>query len=171
MARSSDGCVLVNAIENVLEDPSFATGSSVAEEALQAARKLLQWCQDPGNLAVVTAFPTKLVSDLQEAFKSSCGRRPLNMEILWKSFFSIRSSTGFISHWSSFLESARVLATPILYQQLTDLIFRKLACEHYKVPSQPTCSSSSHEIGSNEVNALRYAAGYVVNQISAELRR
>ena len=52
--QSSVAPVLSCAIEETLRDRSFATGSSVAADALQAARRLLLWCQDAEKEAAVT---------------------------------------------------------------------------------------------------------------------
>ena len=79
----SHGSAVVNALEEVLQDPSFKISSPVAADALQAATTLLQWRQDAENEPVISAFLEKLVVDLSEPFTaSSSGRRPLNREKL-----------------------------------------------------------------------------------------
>ena len=54
MASSS---VLLKRIDAVLVDPSFFTGSVVAEDALQAAKLLKQWCIREENNEVVIGSP------------------------------------------------------------------------------------------------------------------
>ena len=106
---------------------------------LQPARPLLQMhfkrlescCYDAKKEAAVNDFTTKLVGHLREGFTVPSGMRPLNRDRLWKSFFSIRSSSSFIARWTAFLESASVVATPVLYQHLAALIFRMLIRQEY----------------------------------------
>ena len=88
----------------MLQDPSFNTSSSVA--ALKAATKLLQWCKEEENKAVVDVFSWQLVADLSEPFVASSERRPLNREKLWNALSSVRSSSCFITHWVALCERA-----------------------------------------------------------------
>ena len=133
--------------------------------ALKAATKLLQWCKEEENKAVVDVFSRQLVADLSDPFVASSERRPLNREKLWKALWSVRSSSCFITHWVALSETASASVTPILYQHLTDLIFRKLVREKYGMKEQIN-SADSPESSYNEANVLRYAAGYVVHHIS-----
>ena len=73
MASSS---ALLKGIHAVLVDPSFFTGSVVAEDALQAAKLLKQWCIREENNEVVIGFTYELLSDLQGALVFPCGRLP-----------------------------------------------------------------------------------------------
>ena len=165
------GSAVVNALEEVLQDPSFKTSSPVAAGALQAATTLLQWCQDAENEPAVSAFSEKLVMDLSEPFAaSSSGRRPLNREKLWKALWSVRSSSGFTSRWIALCEKASALPTPVLYQHLTDMIFRKLVREKYQISDQ-TRSADPPEMSYNEANVVRYAAGYVIRHVSKKIKK
>ena len=123
MASSS---ALLKGIDAVLVDPSFFTGSVVAEDALQAAKLLKEWCIHEENNEVVIGFTYELLSDLQGALVFPPGQCPLNRERIWQQYFSVRSSSLFISPWTTFLEQASVNPTPTLYQHLTDIIFRDL---------------------------------------------
>ena len=80
----------------------------------------------------------------------------------------MRSSSGFITRWIALCERASALITPILYQHLTDLIFRKLVKEKYGIKEQVNSVDSS-ELSYNEANVVRYAAGYVVPIISMSI--
>ena len=62
MACSSSpfhGSIVVSALKEVLQDPSFYTSSPVAAGALQAATTHLQWCQDAENESALSAFSAK----------------------------------------------------------------------------------------------------------------
>lgn len=72
----------------------------------------------------------------------------------------VRSSSKFITQWTTFLEQADTIPTPALYQHLTDIIFKDLVKKQYIIPSSE--SSAVEDISILEGNALHYAAGYVV---------
>ena len=42
-----------------------------------------------------------------------------------------RSSKAFIKDWTTFLELAEITPTPILYQHVTDLVFREMVHSHF----------------------------------------
>ena len=166
MAYSS---ALLKAIDAVLVDPSFSTGSAVAADALHAAKTLQEWCVSEENDEIVKGFTSELLGDLQGALVFPRGRRPLNRERIWQQFFTVRSSSGFISRWTAFLERASANPTPTLYQHLTDIIFRELMKEHYVIPSSQ--SPTMEGVSTLEGNALRYAAGYVVRHICKKVKK
>ena len=101
---SFDVSILLSALEQVMEDPSFQTSSPVAAGALQAAKQILRFCRDAENEEAVNAFWRKLVTDLSQPFTASSGRCPLVRDKLWKTLWSVRSSSGFITRWIDFCE-------------------------------------------------------------------
>ena len=107
MASSS---ALLKGIDAVLVDPSFL--SVVAEDALQAAELLKEWCIHEENNEVVIGFTYELLSDLQGALVFPRRRLPLNREKIWQQYFTVRSSSIFISRWTAFLEQASINPTP-----------------------------------------------------------
>ena len=80
----------------------------------------------------------------------------------------MRSSSGFTSRWIALCEKASALPTPVLYQHLTDVIFRKLVREKYQISDQ-TRSADAPEMSYNEANVVRYAAGYVIRHVSGSI--
>ena len=60
---------------------------------------------------------------------------------------------------------ASALATPILYQYLTDLIFRSLVRDKFDIGLQEPLADTQ-EMSYDEANVLMYAAGYVVRHTS-----
>ena len=150
--------VFLAALNDLLGDDSFSTGSMEAFTALEAAKGLKRWCEVEDNRESLDAFSNYLVGDL----RAICGPvegPTLNREKMWKAFFSLRSSTTFISRWVAFLQEAGAVPMPILYQSLTDILLRLLIHRQYNIATttEPTTSLSS-----NEGNTLRYAAGYIV---------
>ena len=89
---------------------------------------------------------------------------------MWKAFFSLRSSATFISRWLAFLQDAGAVPMPILYQSLTDILLRLLIHRQYNIATT-TEATTAASLSSNEGNALRYAAGYIVRSVSKKIKK
>ena len=57
------------------------------------------------------------------------------------------------------------VGSPVLYQHLTDLIFKELLHLKYSIAAEDTENSSTGPLTHNEINALRYAAGYACRHV------
>ncbi|XP_065894524.1 uncharacterized protein [Dysidea avara] len=144
--------------------------SSEAIEARKAAQILLDWCLDAANNNCFTTFVLKLSEDLKQAM-SSCKKKSCNREKLWRNFFLLRSSEKFREDWVNFLDSANVAATPILYQHLTDILFRGYIGDHVTGCTAETKVDPAPAVTKREGNALRYAAGYVCRHLRKKIER
>ncbi|XP_065917383.1 uncharacterized protein [Dysidea avara] len=160
----------VEALRSVLNDDSFKIMSSEAIEARKAAQILLDWCLDAANNSCFTTFVLKLSEDLKQAI-SSCKKKSCNREKLWRNFFLLRSSEKFREDWVNFLDSANVAATPILYQHLTDILFRGYIGDHVTGCTAETKVDPAPAVTKREGNALRYAAGYVCRHLRKKIER
>ena len=87
------------------------------------------------------AFTTKLLKDLYKPILS-CKKQFFNREKLWRKYFLLRSSEKFITQWVTFLKLADLSPIPILYQHLTDILFRKLLDNHCMISTHSGPSSS-----------------------------
>ena len=86
--------------------------------------------------------------------------------MLWRNYFLQRSSEKFVGSWVSFLTTLHLTPTPVLYQHLTDLIFRQLIQSSYlgfvsKATAPPLTKS--------EGRGLRYAIGYVCRHVRKKI--
>lgn len=156
------------AIRNVLEDSSFEIKSQVAAEARKVAVDLLTWCSNDANVDKCYAFTTTLLKDLNQPILS-CKKQFFNREKLWRKYFLLRSSEKFITQWVTFLKLADLSPTPILYQHLTDILFRKLLHNHCMISTHSGPLSSV--ITQREGNAIRYAAGFVCKRLQKKIER
>ena len=155
--------LMVDAIRQVLADPSFKTTSSEASEAQHAAERLSVWVENESNYGTFERFSTAVYEDLSGLFTdgtvhsrlaySFCQQR----EDVAKPFF-LRSSEIFIMRWKKFLEAAEASTIPIFFQHVTDVIFKSMIHTCYKNPSEAAVTAP---ISPTEANALRYAAGYI----------
>ena len=160
----------MEALRGVLNDDSFKIMSSEAIEVRKAAQILLDWCLDAANNNCFTTFVLKLSEDLKQAM-SSCKKKSRNREKLWRNFFLLRSSEKFREDWVNFLDSANVAATPILYQHLTDILFRGYIGDHVTGCTAETKVDPAPAVTKRKGNALRYAAGYVCRHLRKKIER
>ena len=102
-----------------------------------------------------------LLGELNGALVNPSGK-VLHRDKLWESYFYIHSKETFINRWTVFLCSANSpVGSPVLYQHLTDLVFKEMLHSKYFIVANDTEKASTGPLTYNEVNALRYAAGYV----------
>jgi hypothetical protein len=94
MASLPTPSLLLDAINATLEDSSFKTGSEVATRAFEAAETLKGWCRDKSNEVPYTEFSEQLLKELKGALPAVA---TINRERIWRSFFSLRSSSAFNS--------------------------------------------------------------------------
>ena len=86
-------------------------------------------------------------------------------------FWNAPSSEAFIKNWVNFLELAKVTPTPILYQHVTDLVFREMVHNHF-VGSRSLCDEGQpREVTQHEGSRLRYAGGYICRQLHKKIER
>ena len=81
----------------------------------------------------------------------------------------LRSSEKFIAQWIVFIKLADLTATPILYQHLADILFRKLLNDQCTVASKSTSVPSA--ITEHEKNAISYAAGFACWKLRKKIKR
>ena len=87
---------LLKALDIILEDMTFSTGAKAANVARVVADSLQRWCSmdastDSVNRQLAHQFMIAMLQDLQLALGPM-----LHREVMWKQFYSIRSSTDFI---------------------------------------------------------------------------
>ena len=85
--------------------------------------------------------------------------------------FLLYSSDKFIEDWVGFLTSANVTATPILYQHVSDVIFRKYIGDHVTVSTNDVKLDPAPVMTQCEGNALCYAASHVCRHLCKKIER
>ena len=162
---------MLDAIHQIIDDPSFQTKTLEATEARDAALGLLSWQGDDSNVVAFEDFANKISSDISNIFEGPVhcrsSRLSANRERMWKQLYSLRSSERYIGQWVSFLDNVGASTTPILYQHITDIVFRAIMKLKYNVNS--TDEANTPAITESEANALRYVAGYVCRQVRKKL--
>ncbi len=161
------------AVSAVLEDDGFSLPSELAQKARTTATRVLLWCDDASNLPRLTTFAQELLQLLMECLATQQLPQGAVREKMWEAYHKLRTSAVFKSMWVQFLEtSAAVGACPIFYQYVTDRLFKAMIMHHFPV-SPEAVNGAEPEIGLTyeEINALRYAAGYVPRALRTKLER
>ena len=152
-----------------MEDDGFKLPSSNASASLQAARELYAWCLDCKNESQLSSFAALIHSKLETALTKSAVNIQKQREKMWGIYHSIRSSDEFVVMWKKFLVSSPKCAeSPILFQNITDRIFRKMmAMVFTSIDEQDGGSTvtAACPLSYQETNALRYAAGYIYRTV------
>ena len=91
---------------------------------------------------------------------------------MWTSYHQLRCSAEYTSRWQRFLQhNLGAEGHPILYQRVGDAILERVVKEKYPV-SQSLCSTQQQpSITTQEMNALRYAAGYIPRALQKKLKK
>lgn len=89
---------------------------------------------------------------------------------MWESFHQLRTHSDFMKRWQQFLTaSIDSKSTPILYQNISDRLFRILLKQKLCVTTKPADTAYAPTLTYEEQNALRYAAGYIPRALRKKL--
>ena len=163
--------ILLEALKALLCDDGFTIPSPSAAAALMTASSLLSWCSDSANHLAFAQFADKLMMRLDKAFYAASTCKFLTRkEKMWRNFHHIRCSEDFRSLWSFFLlQSVKSEASPVLYQYLTDKFFHHLITIHFTTEASTDTFSILNKLSYEELNVLRYGAGYVCRAVRKKL--
>jgi len=159
---------LVKALRVVLEDQSFQIKTPATIKTREAAKEFLKWCCLELSASKVDAFSKKLTESLQKVIDGAKKSFTYNKEKIWKQFYLLRTSKEFTERWRQFLPSTTPPVEPVLYQHLTDIVFKCLINKHFEIVY---LDQEPAEINVNEKNVLRYVAGYIGRKLRTKIER
>ena len=156
----------------VLTDNGFKTKSTSAANALKTAEELSPWLVQSENQHTVSTFATQLTTSFRKCFVVTGSRsQKLRREKMWGHYLKLRTLDTFRREWQKFLgKGTSTPSCPIFYQYVTDVVFNEMIKQQY--PIEKTQSTTSEvTLTRDEVNALRYAAGYVPRALRQKLHK
>jgi len=99
----------------------------------------------------------------------NCSGKVLHRDKIWESYFYIRSQETFINRLTVFLHATNSpVGTPVLYQHLTDIIFKDMLHTRYSVSTSAT-EENPVPLTDDEANAMRYVAGYMCRHLRKKI--
>ena len=105
-----------------------------------------------------------------DCFGQSAARFVSQRGRIWGRYHQLRTSTEFRTLWSDFIKlSIQCVATPILYQLLTDVVFEQLVKQHFPVDNKEEASDGT--LLSLQEEKVKCAAGYVCRTVRKRLER
>lgn len=159
------------ALHSMKGDMAFSLPTPSAQSALHTANKLLEWIHN--HQLDLDQFQSELIQSLSSCFpERSYSKQSKTRTLLWSKYHLLRTSDMYINKWKSFvLKCIEVIPSPVFYQYVGHFIFKNLVKERF-VPRKNVLEPSGHDIiTSEEMNAIRYAAGYVPRAVKKRLSR
>ena len=149
-------------LKEMLDDDGFTISPS-AVQAQRTAKSMLIWCSDPTNKQTLDAFSHMLKSRLDVAIADGAGSVHSRCK-MWGKYHTIRTNKDYHSLWSTFVKELQLDASPIFYQHVTERLFHHLIKIHFPAGETST-GSQLDNLSYEELNAVRYAAGYVCRSV------
>lgn len=158
---------LVNsAIKALLEDKGFEISSPSAADALNTANSLLEWSSSPLNHQVYSQFCASLILSLEKCLPKSTSQ--VEREIMWGNFHQLRTSVKFIYLWRELQKSSHCNCKPVFYQFITTHVFKEMIKKKFPIVTTPPAMEKPF-LTYEEVNAIRYSAGYIPRALQKKL--
>ena len=154
-------------MEAIKVDEALLVQSEYTSAALKTAMALEEWWKkSEESYQHLSTFSPVLTVRLGACFASKWSTLQLKKENMWGAYHRLRTVDSFVCDWRVFLaESVQCKAFPAFYQYITQHIFKTLIKKAYLVRVSVHDESPDRPLTSEEQNALRYVAGYVVRKL------
>ncbi len=137
--------------------------SQNARAVLLAGTMMTEWLKNSSHEQQADKFCSTLVSPID--MKSTATSR----ESFWQRYHRLRCSQIYCSNWKEFLKELDVNASPLFYQCVGDRLLNELVKLASPIDKQD--SNEVTNLNEMEMNALRYAAGYVPRSLLKKLKK
>ena len=168
---------LYQSVQALLADKAFEMPTASATSALKMAQRILKWI--PSNVIKAKECESKIIVVLRQCIqpitlltssKTTCTKRRTKM---WSCYHTLRTSEENVMGWVAFLRDSCTFPAaqlcPILYQYLGHHIFRNLIKDECGFYWEYDDRSTTEELTYEELNALRYTAGYVPRALKKKI--
>ena len=170
------GFTLLTAVQDIMSDSMFTVQSVQASLTTQVTRTLLT--RIPINVEAARLFEKRLVNLLTKCITPSITSgqtkkiRVKSRAKMWASYHSLRTSDEYQQMWEMFLLNSvkAPIFCPIFCQYMGHHLFRHLVLSQTSV-QRCTSQLLTTELTYEELNGLRYAAGYVPRALMKKISR
>ena len=145
--------------------------SDCAKTTVDTAKTVLTWAAT--HKSEVQRFEESLVSSLDSCLKHARVKsEKINRERMWCAYHHLRTSDRYISDWETFLQAVGISKGPVmLYQCIGDHVFKQLIRFHFPVRETEDACILKSALTYMEMNAIRYAAGYIPRSLDKTLSK
>ena len=151
-----------------------------AAEVVKLGKELAAWLKSPLNSTGAEVFSNSLAQQLAKCIPltSTSTAQPLDQrgrEAIWSSYQRLRCSQEYTAVWQAFFRNLGIVeAHPLFWQTVGDgmlaqIIKKKFPLLSAAAPQDSTEGSTRPSLTLREMNALRYAAGYVPRAVFKKL--
>ena len=156
-----------SAISSILHDKDFDLNTPRMNLTKESAQKIFDAISgdDQGAKDTCATFATRLNDKLEAlATPSGCKKLSSQKQRLWSGFHSARISELrrlWTDLFSSLGVDSKFAQDPLLGEYVNEKLFEEHVKEKFEVEEQCVAMVEAAELSDNDLNALRYVAGYV----------
>lgn len=158
--------IVVSSIKEVTEDDGFLLPTAEAKEALSIATMTLEWISKSQDKQLLNNFCFSLCESFSTQIISTRVNNKVDSRSLWAYYHKVITCSQFKSSWTSFLNrSVGVEYSPMFCQYVTRAVHDKLVVMFLPASESEPSAGIMKDLTSTELNALNYAAGYVIKKV------
>lgn len=154
---------MVRSAALTLQEERTGLGTSKSNSLVAFCDKFLSAIKrSEKDMELFDTFSQVLVKELQDIFSMVSSRiksADRKKEKIWSTFHEVRVKT-LPKMWENFFKSIGMESSPIFSQSVSFKVFEMLVKEHL-APSTQACAQTDIVFTTDELNAMRYACGYV----------
>ena len=163
--------LVLSGAERAVNDKRFKrVPSQNAANVLKVGKSLVKCLKDSGNQQEAEETCSPLVSAIHNCLPTQLPSDK-SRESLWKEYHWLRCSEKYTTQWHDLFLKTGTDGFPILAQYIGDRILDDLVKRSSRINEDDATDDEGKAINELELNALRYAAGYVPRNLQKKLRK
>ena len=161
-------------METLLSDKSFNSPSPLAQSARarSVAQHFIQWISC--NKDRVGVIEDELTGMMRSCFRHKRKRQATYREVMWEKYHTLRTSNGYCYLWEMIQKEVMgsdSVPCPIFYQNVGHCMFKQMIKLHHPLMPQSDSLTTPPPITYEEMNTLRYVAGYIPRLLRKRLEK
>ncbi|KAL5489473.1 hypothetical protein EMCRGX_G018567 [Ephydatia muelleri] len=164
---SCNDSILMKALLYVVKEDAHRVSFFQEQSPKQIAQGLAEWIHEHPDSA--SAFEKAVVESFLNCIPSSSSPyKKKTRSQMWSKYHTLRTSIAYVEDWKLFLHTSQVSYNPIFCQCVGHFIFKDLVKAQLAVHSSDSMLGNITDLTYEEMNALRYTAGYVPRAVKKE---
>ena len=165
---------LLDSIRAVVDDEGFQLETPPAKCARETAVKLIALSQEAECQSKFSDFADQLSIHLGPVFATKPNKsQKLQRKQMWHAYHSLRTSSTFVSRWSSFISATvgEVQPSPILMQYVTNKFLHRFIQCQFSLAEEEVIPAQQQALTYEERNTLHYTAGAVCHTLKKRITK